>query len=742
MNDPFFSPEGTDWGGVLDGEEEESPGNSNDDDYGEGNHADRRDAYCRILWDHAESLRRFGHDERARVGAVTAMVRMATHGAPIRNAAQAREVYRVGDRLVELFEALPSVPTTERGKFSTAALAMVSVLYEENGLVGMGDLIARAGKRLESGRCFASLAQITEQPGSCVAWAQMTPLLEAGSLGWVKKRQRKALAGGCAFELTDEGRRKAGDVIRKRRGVGSEQRGALRSWGLSGASFFVAVDDREGGGDRHSLGALCRRLELEKVPHETRTLRSGDYLFVRKRDGEFCGQVVERKTAVDLADSIRDGRWQHQYRSMEKTFIDERTSLVTKIVYLVEGKPEHFVHTACGCGCRGVGRCGNPTVDECRAALAQKESLPFVEVKRVNDERASARYLASCLASLASLEEPTTTKRPNVDHSLSEKRQKTPPKKSKKPPALTSDLRRAAEAWAEHDVTTLGKFTLPTLKALCQATGATMSGSKKDLLVRLLEPPEPAILAKRRLQEDLYVPRDKSCGHAILCALEKAERNGQVGLTKDILMNLAEKTGVCATSLYEQVGPMGYDGWSCAKDLVGKGEPPICQKKKNLYSLRTYSAVSQNGIASDSGRDVAIALHFKAHQRGYCQCNDPPPESLPQTKPTTVDDICAQDQREDDIRSFLPAATVAAVKKPCVQTPPTAVRRKNKPPPLTGDTDFDDLWENRSQQPSVASDDDDSIVDLTQDSPLKKNQPPSTPKPTRHSLVDLTADSP
>jgi len=793
VNDEFASPEGDEfWVDDDDDDDDEGGEGEGEGEGGEG-HYDLRDSFCRALWDHAEGLRRFEFDQRARVGAVTALVRMATHPEPVRNAAQAREVSRVGDRLAEVLQEV-GYSATEKGKFATAAVAMLSVLVDRRGeLVSMGDLIRDAGRRLERGRRFRSLETVKTQPGSCVAWAQMTPLID--SLDLVKRRQRTKFQGGFAFELTEKGKRDAPGLVR-RRGAAKPDRGALRAWKNSCSDFFVAVDDREGGGDVHWLGNLCRRLRVEKVPHETRALDVGDYLFVRKVDGRYCGSVVERKTAVDLADSHRDGRWTRQYDNMKRMLRDSANA-VSRIVYLVEGRPEDHVHTACGCGCFGVGACGNPTASELRASLASRRREPNVQVVEVKDERETARWLGDRLDAVAGefaiAAQNTPTKRPAWHHQddddddfhaeeddqaeeqqaeqQQQQQQQQQRKKKKKACVEASGLKVAARAWERKDSKALLKFTLPVLKTLCQATGVTQSGNKKDVVARLLEPPEPQLLARRK-RDEFYVPRDRTCAHAILCAMERSERRGKEGgLDKDGVMALAERTGVCEKSIYEKVGPMGYDGWSCAKDLVSKGEPPLCKKKKGLYTLTTYAGDSGSKKVSDSGRHVATALHFKAHQRQWCACGDPPPDS-DVTRLTTFHDICGDDPDPDDdddpprsptdIRSRFQRQRAKEKKTTNgPKTPPTAtaVRRRprDEPPPLTGDAEFDSLWDRdapttplRRQPIPSADDDDDSIVDLTTDSPLRafpqcpadQDDDDKGDDDDDSSIVDLTGDSP
>jgi len=317
----------------------------------------------------------------------------------------------------------------------------------------------------------------------------------------------------------------------------------------------------------------------------------------------------------------------------------------------------------------------------------------------------------------------------------------------------------------------LTKFTLPVLKELCQRTGATTSGSKKELVGRLAEPAEPVLLAQRKRQ-DQYVPRDRTAAHAILCALERSERNGaDGGIDKDRVLRLGERTGVSPKSLYEKVGPMGYDGWSCAKDLLTKGEPPLCKRLKGgLYTLTRFAGVSVNEkgdrVTCDSGRDVATALHCKAHLRNWCTCGDPPPASAVTRRPglddvaPSLDDDDLNDLNDDapsssarqrekknsDIRAW---ASPPKAPRPTAKaaTPPTATAIRKRPPrrdppPLTGDKDFDDLWDRPPvTTSSPASSADSSIVDLTA-SPAKAPTTPPAKKRPSVVVVDLTGDSP
>lgn len=745
-----------------------------------GEHVDRRDQFVRALWRHADGLRLKEFEHRARTGAITALVKIAVHEGAVMNSYQALEIKMVGPRLGEVLTACEksgSEPTaTERGRYASAAGAILAVLAAADELVPMRNLLIEAGRLLESDKQFKSLDSILEFPGSCTAWAQMTPL--ENGLGWVKRRSRTAWEGKCGFELTALGREAAAAVV-ARVGTGADSKGALRKFGDAGQQLLL-VDDREGGGDAHGLGDVSRRLALAKVPHETRRLPSGwgDYCVTRspgKPDelealDEVFG-VVERKTAVDLADSLVDGRWTSQYKAMLST---ARRLGLERVVYVVEGEAKNHVHRACGCGCRGVGRCGNPRVDEIEAALAARARESLVEIHRTADSRATAAWLAEALPAPAT--QPHTPKK--VRKAAPEEiKQESPAKKTKKTGEISTKL---GADWEAKDGDALLKHPLLALKTLCESLGENTSGTKKDLVARLMEKPMPSVLATRRKRGG-YTPHDRSCAHAIMCALERAQRRAgdskTWGLTKDGVMAAAEATGVSKVSLFAKAGPMGYDGWACAQDLQRKGEPPLVRKVNpgSKFALTTRNALDDDGSVVRCGRDVATALHFKAHQRNWCACKDPPPPSdltaLPQ-----LHDLALCDPRTAAAKPAAAKRRAATTKKPAASRPLTAFFPP-KPAPATPPTisksripheqsDDDDPFaddepmvrcDTKIERRLVLDDDDDDpfvddepltrpattfVVDLTLDSPEVANRHPSTPRRPKGDCIDLTGPSP
>jgi len=374
-----------------------------------GDHVDRRDQFARALWAHADSLRQHEHERRARSSCVTALVRIALNEAPITSAAQGRRVKSVGDRLEPVLAAAVasrSRTTTEAGKYAAAAAALLVALSDLEASVRpapLRDLLDAASALLEGGRAFLEPRDLA----ACGAWAQMTPLV--GALAYVKKRSRVDLEGGAAYELTDAGRAAAA-AARARAGTGADATVPARAWAPvppSPADAILVVDCREGGGERGFLPTIARFLEDEGVAYETRRVPTGfgDYVLCRRSADLASGGglaatvapvLVERKAAVDVADSLRDGRWASQHAAMVATaravWGPRRVSV--RVVYVVEGDPSEHVHRACGCGCLGVGRCGNPTARAVEEAIAAR-AADGVEIARTADVRGTARYLAS-----------------------------------------------------------------------------------------------------------------------------------------------------------------------------------------------------------------------------------------------------------------------------------------------------------------------------------------------------------
>ena len=182
------------------------------------------------------------------------------------------------------------------------------------------------------------------------------------------------------------------------------------------------------------------------------------------------------------------------------------------------------------------------------------------------------------------------------------------------------------------------KLSMKELKEKCRERDEKMSGSKNDLVARLLQKRKPEILISRSRRSQ-YVPRVPSSNAAVVVALLLHHEPGTPPLSKDKIMMLAEETGISKDPMFGN-GKSWYDGWSGMKvryailmylyasyheiflisqsiglswyqDLTG-GDPPLVSVVKRKYSLTTQPT----GAA---GVDVAKALHTLAHRQNLCR---------------------------------------------------------------------------------------------------------------------------
>ena len=148
---------------------------------------------------------------------------------------------------------------------------------------------------------------------------------------------------------------------------------------------LLLVDEREGGGQRHAkFTQLCDALTREGARFETRRLPTGrgDYQFVRADGGAVPKEaalplLIERKSAVDVAASLKDGRWERQQAAMAA---ENRASFggAATVAYILEGDTDAEAHSCSRCNAvgdgRGVGGCGLagfPTLAKVRRAIDQ-----------------------------------------------------------------------------------------------------------------------------------------------------------------------------------------------------------------------------------------------------------------------------------------------------------------------------------------------------------------------------------
>mmetsp|Transcript_9283 Transcript_9283/g.10605 ORF Transcript_9283/g.10605 Transcript_9283/m.10605 type:complete len:1128 (+) Transcript_9283:51-3434(+) len=166
------------------------------------------------------------------------------------------------------------------------------------------------------------------------------------------------------------------------------------------------------------------------------------------------------------------------------------------------------------------------------------------------------------------------------------------------------------------------KWTAGNLRGKCVEYGMKKSGSKSELIARLLDksnrPPEVYLLRKKR---NLYVPvRIDVASTAILVALQIKQDLARAGAnysgaTKDEVESLCDPLNIkkdpwCGGTT--QRGPYHYDGWASMAPLIQPGDPPLVIKSKGRFRLSTTGDVS--------GLKLARAMHIWCHEKGICCC--------------------------------------------------------------------------------------------------------------------------
>jgi hypothetical protein len=112
----------------------------------------------------------------------------------------------------------------------------------------------------------------------------------------------------------------------------------------------------------------------------------------------------------------------------------------------------------------------------------------------------------------------------------------------------------------------LMKLFMMDLKDLCKERTDKMSGSKKDLVERLLQQQKSQNL-KARARRNQYVPKVPSCNAAILIALHLDHEQGTPTLPKEKIMMYAEECGVNKDPMFRSRKGW-YDGWSGIKTAL------------------------------------------------------------------------------------------------------------------------------------------------------------------------------
>jgi hypothetical protein len=104
----------------------------------------------------------------------------------------------------------------------------------------------------------------------------------------------------------------------------------------------------------------------------------------------------------------------------------------------------------------------------------------------------------------------------------------------------------------------LMKNSMAQLKEMCKARDDKVSGSKKELVARLLIKRKPEVLITRARRKQ-YIPKIPSCNAAILVAIFIHNGTSTEMMKKETIMSYAEETGISRDPMFGN-GKSWYDG--------------------------------------------------------------------------------------------------------------------------------------------------------------------------------------
>ena len=630
---------------------------------------DRRFQYERTLYFVSIQLTAsFNARERSHVAQACTNIAL---GGPIRSAQQLRERRGVGEKTIANITGSRVAAETAfpgqlgaapaRGRFASFGPAVLVALLDTSadgdngsssaeGALALSELRVRARALMEPSFAVNEGTRIDVENFILAS-------LESGSWSPTQERVVKSFQrhGEKHVLLSQEGTRTA-TRMKQEAALPPEQRASeaplidtTSSTAPGSASVALLVDSREGG--QEHLKRLCDFFARASLPMRTRSLPSGDYMFVVIEEGKrdrVLPLIIERKTASDFGESVRDGRYPRQLETMKVAVTCLRgipgTSLQDPMsVILLEGRV--FQECICGCRCTpGCREAGYPHVDDVKekvrslqekgllvqtdhmhgtAAYFQEWHKLFVQLLHVRKDLSLPTYETYRTA--------LRGKSRSADYGAMEKfvaRDSEPVNAGKDGGSFSSasDYQVPTGASCQAAGSTrvvaqdraslaalrdrLMEVDMSTLKQWCMDRGYRYSGSKSSLASELAfgKPLPPLLLARKK--QKLWCPRRNSSLAAMLVCMDR----GDVGAewTKDEIMSAAEASDLSDQSVFgEGAGtgkPFHYDGWSgfqmnMLADEVGEGG--LAAKVRRSRPTRF--------ILTQRGRKVARAVHQDAH---------------------------------------------------------------------------------------------------------------------------------
>ena len=400
--------------------------------------------------------------------------------------------------------------------------------------------------------------------------------------------------------------------------------------------LVILVDDREGGGDGHYLERIARTFQSEKIRFETTRLppKLHDYAFVYRRRGLediLLPLLVERKAEVDLAASMKDGRWMRQHVSMQRTALNLYGKEGCRCMYILEGNVYQVFK--CPCGCHGVGGCVQQSwpvelVVRTNVRVRQKSTVGDFEIEffTTKDVVGTCRVLKDFRDMIETMYQEKGRREDMLDgvkwcdlHVFrpvrvcpvaclvdGEKMQDDDQREERE--ESPHGTKTSASSASSSSSSSLSSSIPPPSPAAAAATSVPASPTTP------LIPSASTAATTPSFYHGDYFPQEKTCNWAILVWLAANENNEQLRFNQDDIMHGCDRWSLSSAGMHSRKTQQGmYNGWSNV-------EQQLIQKHKLVTRHYRKSGIETQYSLTPIGRCLGRLLHSCAHQASTCSC--------------------------------------------------------------------------------------------------------------------------
>ena len=482
--------------------------------------------------------------------------------------------------------------------------------------------------------------------------------------------------------------------------------------------IVLFIDLREGGGERRYLTDITQKLKQRNIRFETRALPSklNDYLFIHRSSSiEYSPSafssstsssnlskyvdyvipcLIERKSCNDIADSMKDKRWEKQRHNMYRT--SKLWDVNAECHYLLEGAERSTSNVCRECNCKGIGGCvrqGCPTKEKVEFEIEKLKNLPNYKTHLFNDIRDTVDFLEMKFKEFQNALRHNNNNNSNNNPNWNKYEYKEFAKALGKRPK-NNGLLPLPEATRIRTNTSEGNPLVQNstntrnnhnIKAIPPLNANTTPRIKRQRVAQCFTP---------RTNKLSIIPKEHTSTYALLVAIHRKELE-EIGVVNDNdgealrinkhdWMHYADSikgSGINATrlskkSLFEKNtsnNMFGYDGWSNVKKALVNPRSAnslafIHRSKKKVKNQFVFEMTKD-------GRELAKILHCDAHYRNACDCGNRHIEAINKTSKLHFGDLSVKELKQICRSENIPTKSIPKKRSDIIQF---LLNRKNK----------------------------------------------------------------